>query len=243
MTPRKRAPKPYRRLAEHPVGELGRALASKARRRLAGKGTLEPVADFDGWTIFDRADLHGGGLDFGLDFARLLKDLGIASVPRLCEFCAGPGYIGYWLLRLGLCEHLVLLEKNGDATAAARRSAEENDIQSVTIYQSDGLQNIPAAERWDLVVGNPPHFATAEAKHPPLVLDQGWKLHRDFYADVRRFLAPGARVILQEHEKGSSPEIFAPMIAAGGGRLAAVKAGPNLPGYDGAIYYVVSEWD
>jgi hypothetical protein len=50
-----------------------------------------------------------------------------------------------------------------------------------------------------------------------LILDDPqWQLHRDFYARVGDFLAPGGSVLLAENTGGGPPEDFIPMIAEGG---------------------------
>jgi tRNA1(Val) A37 N6-methylase TrmN6 len=37
--------------------------------------------------------------------------------------------------------------------------AQNGLAERVAVYPSDNLDSIPAFERWDLVVGNPPHFS------------------------------------------------------------------------------------
>lgn len=220
--------RPSRLLEEEYCGrDLAKALIRKFRRRLMGppKG-IEAVAKFGDFIIFDRADLRGGGLTFGQDYLRVFKELGLPRCKRLFEFCAGPGYIGYLLLLAGHCEHLVLADINPLAIEAARRTAAFNGCeQSVSLYLSGGLKNIPTTEQWDVVVGNPPHFEQ-HSQNKLLCEDSNWRLHADFYSGVKRFLSPGARVILQEYDGGSSPGVFEPMILAGGGNFIGTKQGP-----------------
>ena len=63
------------------------------------------------------------------------------------------------------------------------------------MYVSDGLGSIPEHERWNLVVGNPPHSGSDEVrpeiKRPTAIYqDAGWRIHEDFYASVGAHLAP-----------------------------------------------------
>jgi tRNA1(Val) A37 N6-methylase TrmN6 len=73
---------------------------------------------------------------------------------RVFEWCAGPGFIGFALLGYGFCDTLCLAD-----VKACRLTVTQNGLaERVTVYHSDNLDGIPPSERWDLVVGNPPHF-------------------------------------------------------------------------------------
>lgn len=69
-------------------------------------------------------------------------------------------------------ETLCLADVNPRAVRACRKTIRERGLENrVTVYESDNLDAIPADERWDLVVSNPPHFyflgsMRAEAKRP-----------------------------------------------------------------------------
>ena len=87
-----------------------------------------------------------------------------AEVARRCaEFCAGPSFIGFALLGLGACGSLVVLDVNPLSVAAARETVRRNGLgDRVSVYHSDGLDDVPASEKgsWDLVVSNPPYVTT-----------------------------------------------------------------------------------
>jgi isocitrate dehydrogenase len=126
---------------------------------------------------------------------------------RVFEWCAGPGFIGFSLLAHDLCETLCLADVNPEAVAACRRTLEANRLSDrVSVYQSDNLKDIPASERWDLVVSNPPHFAgdyilgerTDEYRGDRRAHDPDWRIHREFFATVAPFLSTGGVIILQE---------------------------------------------
>ena len=92
------------------------------------------------------------------------------------------------------------------------------------MYLSDGLDAIPARECWNLVVGNPPHSGSSEArpeiKRPTMIYqDAGWKIHEHFYSSVGPHLAPDAQIVIQENLRFSSADTFAPMLAANGLQL------------------------
>ena len=164
-------------------------------------------------------ELVGGGEQYGQDYlTQVARHIG--PVDRLFEWCAGPGFIGFSLLAHGLCRSLCLADINPTAVAACQETVHRNGLgERVTVYRSDGLDAIPPTERWDLVVGNPPHSGTDKVLpwgHPRIYQDIGWDLHRRFYAEVGRFLKPGAQVLIQENRDLSTAETFRPMLAAGG---------------------------
>jgi 16S rRNA G966 N2-methylase RsmD len=219
---------------------LARALTRKFTRRLFGRTThqLGSVAHYNGIAVFDRVELDGGGRDFGQDCCRVLRELRPEGCERLLEICAGPGYIGYALLATGFCRHLVLADINPMAIQAARKTARVNRLQDrVTIYQSDGLHQIGPAERWDVVVSNPPHFLPRQGEDDLLLYDEEWRFHREFLTCVKAFLKPGAVVLLQESHAGSTPGLFEPWITAGGGHLEQCMSGPD------GKYYLVCKYD
>ncbi len=88
---------------------------------------------------------------------------------------------------------------------------------------SDNLKNLPADEKFDLIVSNPPHFDREPLTTlDPVELgnvDQDWLFHRDFYADVHRHLKPGGEVWFLENgdasdSTASSAELLLPFIRA-----------------------------
>lgn len=158
-------------------------------------------------------------------------------VNRLFEFCAGPGFIGFSLLASGLCDHLVLSDVKPRAVEAMRETVRINGLEEkVTVYRSNGLEDIPAHEQWDLVVSNPPHFPVQLFEHPSLITDDpDWRLHREFYRRVGDFLSPGGSLLLQENAEGSTPEDFLALIPEGG--LSHIRTLWYSGGLSGAPFY------
>ena len=111
---------------------------------------------------------------------------------------------------------MCLADVNPEAVQARQRTVAQNRLaERVAVYHSDNLDRIPATEQWDLVVGNPPHFVDilpGELRFD----DQDWKLHRRFFATIRRFLKPGGIIALLENNRGSTAETFRNMIEAAG---------------------------
>ena len=182
--------------------------------------------------------LDGGGAWFGQDYIPLLKSWGVPKQGRIFEWCAGPGFIGFSLLGHGLCETLCLADINPQAVDACRRTIEDNKLGGrVTVYHSDNLASIPASEKWDLVVSNPPHFVDYLVgdlrAHDP-----DWRIHRGFYAAAGKHLNPGGVLVLQENNRGSTPETFRAMIEESGLAIIFVHACAPERTPDDRFYYI-----
>ncbi len=159
-------------------------------------------------TVYYVPHLDGGGTSFGQDFIPLVRK-NFRRLDRVCEFGSGPGFIGFSLLGHGLCKSLCLLDVNPEAVEACNHTIERNALQKrAKAYLSNGLRDVPRSERWDLVVSNPPHLDGTEREYGMdlIAVDPGWRIHREFYRNVSRFLKPGGSVIFVENSVGSSPE-------------------------------------
>lgn len=87
------------------------------------------------------------------------------------------------------------------------------------MYLSNNLKDIPSSEKWDLVVGNPPHFksiCTKKVSPEIIYLDKDWPLHRHFYEDVGKFLRQNGTLLIQENTLRSTTESFREMIESNG---------------------------
>lgn len=238
------------RLVEEAFG--GRDLLKLAVRKFTARLGRRPRRDLDesvasvfaGVAVLDRPGQEKGGLAGGRDFPRVLNELGIGRRPRLYEFCAGPGYIGYSLLAAGWCETLALSDIDPGAVRTARRTAALNGIEDrVSVFESDVLDRIPSSKRWDLVVGNPPHFLP-DPDQPENIqrFDPDWEVHRRFYSSVKEHMEPGGLVVMFENNAGADADLFARMIGEGGGRLRCNHPGTRLDGQPNGAFFQVSEW-
>ncbi len=166
-----------------------------------------------------KENLHGGGIRFGQQFIPVVKEK-FGHVDHVFEFCAGPGFIGFSLLAHKLCNKLTLADINPEAIKVCNETVEKNNLKSdVATYVSDCLDSIPETEKWDLVVGNPPHVFCAsedEYKKDITLYDPNFKIHRKFYEDIRKYLKPTGSVLLQEHTESTSVENFKEMIEKNG---------------------------
>ena len=193
----------------------------KRQRRLYVKPWLNRFnawkhVSYDGTNVYFKKHLDGGGSDFGQDFIPFLKLRHMPRQRRVFEWCAGPGFIGFSLLANGLADELCLADVNPEAVEACRRTVQENGLADrVSVYRSDNLTDIPASEKWDLVVGNPPHLPD-DWIGDLRTYDEDWHIHRGFYRAVEKFLKPSGVIVLQENNRGSTADTFKTMIEESG---------------------------
>ena len=185
------------------------------------------VFSVKGVKIFYDEKLDGGGTSFGQLYVPVIKRL-IGKSKTCFEAFSGPAFIGFSLLAHNLCEELVVADINPEAINYVKLTVEKNRLSNrVRYYVSDVLDGIPDNEKFDLVVGNPPHFNENTLKNyctstqcDKISLlkgyDESWKLHRKLYLNIRKFLSEGANVILVENSEGSNERDFVEMIREGG---------------------------
>ena len=112
------------------------------------------------------------------------------------------------------------------------------------------LKYIPKDKKFNLVVGNPPHwkdnesasrslgFDTKEHRHiQDILVDQDWEAHKSFYKNMKTLLHPNGSIVLQENAQGSSPNDFNDIVNDAGLKISSYA---NSVRYDD-IYYLVVE--
>ena len=164
-------------------------------------------------------NLDGAGLQLTNHFVAIVEKL-IGKVSRICEFGAGPGFIGFSLLANGLCDSLCLIDINPEAVKICKKTIQKNKLESkVSVYLSNGLSNLPSSEKWDLVVSNPPHHPTKKGWLQEDVLkavDKDLKIHQQFYANVKKFLKPNGSILFVENNQAGLPSLWSEMISKNG---------------------------
>ena len=198
-------------------------------------------------SVYFKHHLDGGGRGIGHWFIPFLQSRGMPKQRRIFEWCAGPGFIGFALLAHGLCESVCLADVNPEAVAACRRTVEANRLsERVSVYRSNNLRDIPATERWDLVVSNSPHFEgdyvlgepTMEYPGDLRLRDRDWSVHREFFANVSRFLNPNGVILLEESTAGSTVDTFQNMIHEAGLEVMFVQGSPGQKTTHTGIYWI-----
>jgi len=154
-------------------------------------------------TIESTSELNGGGTILAPIFEKLLRG---KKFNTAFEWCAGPAWIGMWLLENRICKTLVTGDINEKAVKLVRKTAENNNYD-VRAYVSDNLKSISRDEKFDLVISNPPNYCNIQRSHPfghlrddlrPSDID--WKIHKDFYSNIGDYLNDDAVMFISEVE-------------------------------------------
>jgi methylase of polypeptide subunit release factors len=174
--------------------------------------------------VFYRKRLDGAGTDLAVPFVDFVRaNYPGKNFPSLFEWCAGPGFTGFSLLHENICDRLCLADINRDAIECVAETTRFNNLGAkVSYYVSDNFDDIPANERFDLIVGTPPHFCGLIAKDPQheiskddlRPIDPDWQIHRKFYSQVRKHLLPGGLLLISEAE----PTLTEVIVGHGEGR-------------------------
>jgi len=206
---------------------------------------VEPVVPwktetYAGLDVYYKEYIEVGGRSFGQGFIPFLKGLGMPKQKRAFEWCAGAGFVGFSALANGLCEELALADISTQAMKACRHTIAKNKLGPRCVaYVSDNLKDIPKSEKWDLVLGNPPHHAD-EYPGDRRGYDENWAIRRGFYTTVKPFLNPGAVIVVYENNRASSLADFRAMIDEGG--LKVVRTHNDVPGRtsEDRFYFIVT---
>jgi len=181
--------------------------------------------DLEGYLISTSGQLDGYGLkhitDIANSFYTLLKG---KSVTNGMEWCSGPGYIGFVLLKHNIIKHCVFSDIHKPVSDVINKSIKDNLLSNrAKFIHSDNFSNIPK-QKFDIIFGNPPHFSFADDWKPENQeefdlydedrkhLDKDWNIHRDFFSNVSEYLEKDGCILLMENIKGSNLGTFNSMI-------------------------------
>lgn len=162
-------------------------------------------------------DLDGGGTYIGKDFLNVLRyKYPYKKFQRCLDWCSGPGFIGFLLLANDYCRSLCLVDSNVNAINYAQQTIKNTPYQDlVTTYNISTIKNLPAVEKFDLIVSNPPHFCSEiywqEHVHQntkQIYLDKNWEIHKDFFTNIKSHLSNDGIIILQESSWGCGVNTF-----------------------------------
>lgn len=211
---------------------------------------IEYIWRINGLDVYYTNETNGGGDYFALEYIDTIKEW-YNCVDNILEWCSGPGFIGYGLLASNACNNITFNDMYSPAIQMLERTRENSTCpNNIAIHQGNTLDSMTTEKKFDLVVGNPPHWQTDDAASNSLgfditeyqhfqdiLVDNDWKAHRSFYKNMKTLLHPKGNIVLQENSQGSSPEDFQDMINDAGLRI---NSYANSTMYDN-IYYLVVE--
>jgi methylase of polypeptide subunit release factors len=180
--------------------------------------------------VYYTNETNGGGDFLALEYIEVIKEW-YGKVNHTLEWCAGPGFIGYALLANELCNKISFLEMHYPSVEMCQKTKHNSRFKdNIEIYFSDSLSAIPLQEKFDLVVGNPPHWKNIESASRALnfdkigvdirtiprltevLVDENWKSHFNFFTKIKPLLSDNGRILLQENLTGSDPKEFKEMV-------------------------------
>lgn len=160
-----------------------------------------------------------------------VRDRGWTNI-RLLDVCCGVGTLGLtmlWDLGPGIIESLVIADISPPNVQSARETVANLQLPCVEVVESDGLASIPEYPKFDLIVSNPPHFDSPDpTRHSG---DPDWHFHRQFFADVPRYLRPGGEVWLLEVFSGDVPALAREILDPSLMEIVAFEQEQNDPPY------------
>lgn len=164
---------------------------------------MEELTFDNGFVLKWTRGLDGGGSTQYTDFLGLLNNKGKRYTHGL-EWCSGLGAIGYSILDAGLCEYVSFMDLYSSSKDYTIINSITNNVEDkVSFYHLDAIHKLPIELKFDLVVANPPHCPTVEienfnANGIRMIHDDGWKIHHEFFMNIKSYLEPGADIFLSE---------------------------------------------
>ena len=191
--------------------------------------------------IYWEQGLDGGGTIFSQDIVDIVKKLYPGrQFNHALEWCAGPAFIGFNLLANDVCTNLTLMDKHQPAVTMCNEtiknlSARYSD-RKVQALVADKISAMPD-QKFDLVVGNPPHWNWTEPPYQALggidriALDAGWTIHNEFFQNISNYLTDNAVILLIEHRLSTGPGTFANVIKQHGLKITNFFHTKSLPDF------------
>jgi methylase of polypeptide subunit release factors len=161
--------------------------------------------------VYHNSLYDGGGTSIGYDMCKhqlVLKH--ISNINTTLEMCSGPGFIGYYLLFNNLTKQLWLSDKFDGVLPGIKETNKSNKVD-VSFIHSDCFQNFPKDLKFDLIIGNPPHFQKDEKwiwdrktkdevdASYRINLDEDLKFHKEFFKNVKNYLNKNGKIIFVEN--------------------------------------------
>jgi len=176
-------------------------------------------------TVYFGRDMDGGGTSFAAEMHNVVRYLYPTRVFNNCfEWCSGPGYIGFEMLSRGICNNLFLGEIYKPCVTAIEKTMAnlpDKYKNKVSVSHLHCLDVLPGNLEFDLVVSNPPHWNTVGETMASKIkfldrtsADSDWAIHKNFFINIKKHLAPNGVILLLESSYASGPDSFREFIEA-----------------------------
>ena len=176
---------------------------------------------FCGYNVQYHQLLEGGGIDHRRDFLRIINIVGNTNYNYGLEWCSGPGVIGFELLGAGIVNKVGFIDLHKPAIDSIHLNAERNGLlDKITTFNTDKIREINTEEKFDLVIGNPPHAFdyndyvkeqmsigndwTDVEDHPywdnqvRIDVDLGMGAHREFFDSIKGKITDDCDIFISE---------------------------------------------
>jgi methylase of polypeptide subunit release factors len=178
-------------------------------------------------TVYFDSNMNGGGTSFASIMPAVIRDLYPDTVFNNCfEWCSGPGFIGFDILSHGICNNLWLGDIYKPCITSIEKTIDhlpEKYKGKVEALHLHCIDVVPDTLKFDLVVANPPHWNTIGESMASKIkfldrtsADSGWEIHKNFFRNIKKNLAPGGRIFLIEASYASGPDSFKEFIEQSG---------------------------
>lgn len=158
--------------------------------------------------------LDGGGGWMKDFFSDIITTVGKKKYKRGFEWCSGYGILGFEALGRNQCDHMTFSDYYHIAIEDCLDTAKHNGLSDkVHTYITGEIGSIPESDKWDLVIGNPPHaFGPIEQSKKlysnvdnssagntlRIISDEGMAIHKEFFTNIKKHLLPDADIFLYE---------------------------------------------
>lgn len=185
--------------------------------------------------------IDGNGYILKDEIYDLIEKTGKEKYNKTLDWCSGHGPFGFDLLDRNKTDNVVFMDSYSIAVETCLTNAKENNLGTrVSGYIGDKISVIPQNEKFDLVVGNPPHCISAEhiqknsSYHNTvrMIVDVDFIAHQEFFSNIKNYLTDDADIYITA---GSPMNNFIQWATKGG--LIFKGFAPSLVTEGGGIYH------
>jgi tRNA1(Val) A37 N6-methylase TrmN6 len=172
------------------------------------------IRDF---TINYDSELDGGGSWITPVFLNFMQqNFYNIHFDECLEWCSGPAFMGMSLLVNNFCKKLCVTDMYQPAIDTVISNVNNTNYEHlVKTYCIDKIALLPQTEMFDLIVANPPHFASSNfyldnvlTTGQRIYVDKNWKTHVEFFTNIASHLKPNGKIVLVESAWGCNADTF-----------------------------------